>query len=120
MQRREVAAEAPRVPEPRLSGNRLALAGAVLYFLEWVAILGFGAGTAPTDPGTSPKDIVAEYSGHATAIALAAGWYSLVLPGRVLFVAGARAPLRRGAHSASTTPPGAPLTISPWAGVGGL
>jgi len=78
-----------------LVGNRLALVGAVLYFLEWVAILGFGAGTAPTDPGTSAKDIVAEYSQHSTAIALAAGWYSLVLPGRILFVAAVRDALRR-------------------------
>jgi len=112
MQRRQVAAEAPRVPEPRLSGNRLALAGAVLYFLEWVAILGFGAGTVPTDPGTSPKDIVAEYSGHATAIALAAGWYSLVLPGRILFVAGVRAALGRGSVSALTTFAAATMAVS--------
>ncbi|MDQ6876465.1 MAG: hypothetical protein M3082_01960 [Candidatus Dormibacteraeota bacterium] len=78
-----------------LSGNRLALVGAVLYFLEWVAILGFGAGAVPADPGTSAKDIVAEYSQHATAIALAAGWYSLVLPGRILFVAAVKDGLRR-------------------------
>ncbi|MFI5268861.1 MAG: DUF4386 family protein [Chloroflexota bacterium] len=76
-------------------GNRWALVGAIIYLLEWVAILGFGAGNAPSgDPGTGAQAIVSEYKQHALAISLAAGWFSLVLLGRILFVAGIRDALR--------------------------
>jgi hypothetical protein len=81
-----------------LIGNRLALIGAIVYLLEWVAIAGFGAGTAPTNQGTSAQDVVSEYKQHATAISLAAGWFSLVLLGRILFVAGVRDGLRRSGY----------------------
>ena len=61
-----------------------------------MAILGFGARTVPSgDPGTSASAIISEYKQHASAISLAAGWYSLVLLGRILFVAGLRDALRR-------------------------
>jgi uncharacterized membrane protein len=61
-----------------------------------VAILGFGARTVPSgDPGTSASAIISEYKQHASAISLAAGWYSFVLLGRILFVAGLRDALRR-------------------------
>lgn len=79
----------------RLVGNRMALAGAIIYLLEWVAIIGFGAGTVPSNPGTSAADIVREYSQHATAIAWMAGWFALVLQGRILLIAGIREALRR-------------------------
>jgi hypothetical protein len=79
----------------RLIGTRLAIVGAIIYLLEWVAILGFGAGTVPSDPGTSAQAILSEYKQHALAISLQAGWFSLVLPGRILFVAGVRDSLVR-------------------------
>jgi hypothetical protein len=79
-----------------LIGNRWALVGATIYLLEWVAILGFGAGNAPSgDPSTGAQAIVSEYKQHALAISLAAGWFSLVLLGRILFIAGIRDALRR-------------------------
>ena len=81
-------------PKP-LVGNRLALAGAVIYLLEWVGILGFNSGDVPGAQGAKPAEIVAQYSQHATGIALLAGWLSLVLLGRILFVAGIRDGLRR-------------------------
>jgi hypothetical protein len=78
-----------------LIGNRLALAGAVIYLLEWVGILGFNSGNVPGAQDAKPADIVAQYSQHGTGIALLAGWLSLVLLGRILFVAGIRDGLRR-------------------------
>jgi hypothetical protein len=82
-----------------LIGNRLALIGAIVYLLEWVAILGFGAGTAPSgDPGTSAGAIVSQYRQHALATSLAAGWFSLVLLGRILFMVGVRDGLRRSGY----------------------
>jgi len=79
-----------------LIGNRWALVGAIIYLLEWVAILGFGAGNAPSgDPTTGAQAIATEYKQHALAISLMAGWFSLVLLGRILFVAGIRDALRQ-------------------------
>lgn len=92
-------------------GNRWALAGAIMYLLEWVAIIGLlgavtginGAGPGgaagvqiPTAPGTKPADIFNGYTAaNAAATALSAGWYGLVLPGRILLIAGIRQALRR-------------------------
>jgi hypothetical protein len=77
------------VARRELIGNRLALAGAVLYFLEWVAIAFLPS--VPTDKlGRDPVAIVDVYRGHAGVIAFAAGWFSVVLLGRVLYVAGVR------------------------------
>jgi hypothetical protein len=79
-----------------LIGNRLALIGAIVYLLEWVAILSFGAGAAPSgDPGASAAAIVSQYRQHALATSLAAGWFSLVLLGRILFMVGVRDGLRQ-------------------------
>lgn len=72
----------------QLAGNRFALAGAVLYFLEWVAIVSIPS--VPTDKlGRDPAAIVAAY-GHPRAIGIAAGWFSVVLLGRVVFTLGLR------------------------------
>ena len=92
-------------------GNRWALAGAIMYLLEWVAIIGVlgavtgiqgaGAGGAagvqiPTPSGTKAADIFSGYTAaNAAATALSAGWYGLVLPGRILLIAGIRQALRR-------------------------
>jgi hypothetical protein len=72
----------------RLVGNRVALVGAVMYFLEWVAIVSIPS--VPTDKlGRDPSAIVAAY-GHPKAIGVAAGWFSVVLFGRVIFMIGLR------------------------------
>ena len=72
----------------RLVGNRVALVGAAMYFLEWVAILSIPS--VPTDKlGHDPTAIVAAY-GHPKAIGLAAGWFSVMLFGRVIFTIGLR------------------------------
>ena len=69
-------------------GNRVALVGAAMYFLEWVAILSIPS--VPTEKlGHDPNAIVAAYS-HPKAIGVAAGWFSVVLFGRVIFTIGLR------------------------------
>ena len=76
-----------------LVGNRLALAGTILYFLEWAAIAFLA--DIPTDRlGQDSTAIVEAYSGEARATALAAGWFSVVLLGRVLFVVALRKAFR--------------------------
>jgi hypothetical protein len=76
-----------------LVGNRLALAGTVLYLLEWVAIVLLAE--LPTDRlGDDSGAIVAAYAGEARSQALAAGWFSIVLLGRVLFVIAVRKAFR--------------------------
>ena len=72
----------------QLIGNRIALVGAIMYFLEWVAIVSIPS--VPTDKlGRDPGAIVAAY-GHPKAIGIAAGWFSVVLFGRVIFTIGLR------------------------------
>ena len=72
----------------RLVGNRVALVGAAMYFLEWVGILSIPS--VPTDKlGHDPNAIAAAY-GHPKAIGVAAGWFSVVLFGRVIFTIGLR------------------------------
>lgn len=81
------------VTRATLVGTRLAAAGAVLYFLEWAVIVFLPA--VPTDRlGEDPAAIVAAYRGHAAAIAFAAGWFSFVLLGRVLFATALRQAFR--------------------------
>jgi hypothetical protein len=74
-------------------GNRLALIGAVLYLLEWVAIIG-ASPPGPLGPGTGTRALVAAYSHHAGAAAVSAGWFAVCLIGRVLYMAGLKASLR--------------------------
>jgi hypothetical protein len=78
-----------------LVGNRLALAGIIIYFLEWVGIVAFNVGNVPASQGTNAAEILAQYTQHGTALALMAGWLSLVELGRILFVAGIRDGLRK-------------------------
>jgi hypothetical protein len=78
-----------------LIGNRLALAGVVIYFLEWIGIAALDIGNVPASQGTSGAEILAQYDQHGAALALMAGWLSLVLLGRILFVAGIRHGLRK-------------------------
>lgn len=82
---------------PPIVGNRMALAGAVLYLLEWVAIFGSGlVGVAMIggEIGASPQEVMATYAGSENGMALIAGWMCLVLTGRVLLLVGLRAGLR--------------------------
>lgn len=71
------------------------MAGAILYLLEWVAILGIPNGNVPSAEGAKPADVFATYSQHEVGIAISAAWFSLVLLGRILFVAGVRHGLQR-------------------------
>jgi hypothetical protein len=76
-----------------LVGNRLALAGVVLYLLEWVVI--FAAPFAgPLGPGEDAATLVEEYAADADAAALSASWFAVCLVGRVLFLAGVKASMR--------------------------
>jgi len=74
-------------------GTRLALVGAVLYLLEWVAIIG-ASPPGPLGPGTTTKALMAAYSHHAGAAAVSAGWFAVCLSGRVLYMAAVRSSLR--------------------------
>jgi hypothetical protein len=77
-----------------LVGNRLALLGALLYLSEWVAIA-FLPAELPTDKlGEDPASIAAAYGDDVTRIAIITGFFSFVLLGRVVFVAGLRDALR--------------------------
>jgi len=60
----------------QLVGNRLALLGTVLYFMEWVVIP--FAPSLPTDRlGHDPAATVAAYADHPGTTALLAGWLSV-------------------------------------------
>lgn len=76
------------------TGNWLALVGTVLYFLEWVAIIGAGGIDVLREPGTSQTTIFHAYAGHSDGFAWASGWLGVVLLGRVLFAIGVRRALQ--------------------------
>jgi hypothetical protein len=82
----------------RLVGTRLAAAGTILYFLEWVAISFLPDTGDPSVVGGSAADLVDAYSGHAGAVAFAAAWFALVLLGRILFVVALRKSLRASGY----------------------
>lgn len=86
--------ESPRATTHRRTvvGNRLVAAGAVLYLLEWVAIATAHLGV-PVGPTGSPSGITDAYTGHVNAFGWAAGWFSVVLLGRVVLIIGLRAAL---------------------------
>src|SRR6266699_1169654 len=77
----------------QLVGNRLALAGTVLYFMERVVIP--FAPSLPTDKLSKDHSaIVAAYGHHPARTAFLAGWLSFVLLGRIAFSAGLRSAFR--------------------------
>lgn len=78
----------------RLNGNRLALAGTILYFLEWVAIAFLPDMGDLSLLGQSADDVLVAYRGNAGAISFAAGWFGFVLLGRILFTVALRKALR--------------------------
>ena len=71
----------------RPAATRLVLAGAVVYLLEWVAIIGAGI-DFPVPPGTASSEVMSHYLGHADAAGFAAGWFALVLLGRMVLMIG--------------------------------
>jgi hypothetical protein len=77
---------------PVLVGNRLVLVGSVLYLLEWVAIIAAHV-DAPLGADVSASDVTSAYSGSTDAWGWAAGWFSVVLLGRVLIMTGLRSAL---------------------------
>ena len=80
---------------PRLVGNRVALIGALLYFTEWVAIIAAGGIDVWFPAGTKPATVLHGYLGNGDAFAWAAGWFSVVLLGRVLYAVAVRHALAR-------------------------
>jgi hypothetical protein len=76
----------------------MVLTGAVLCLLEWVAIIGAGVST-PLGADATPHDLAIGYAGHADALGWAAGWFCVVLLGRVLLMAGLRSALHRPGHA---------------------
>lgn len=77
---------------PALVGNRMVLVGAVVYLLEWVAILAAHV-DAPLGGSASGPELTSTYAHHVGALGWAAGWFSLVLLGRILLMVGLRAAL---------------------------
>jgi hypothetical protein len=75
-----------------VTGNRLVLAGAMLYLLEWVAIIAAGV-SIPVGAAASSHDVIAGYAGHADALGWSAGWFCVVEIGRILVMVGLRAAL---------------------------
>lgn len=82
----------------RLVGNRLALVGALIYFMEWIGIV--IAPSLPTDKlGVGKASIVAAYAQHPAKTAFLAGWLSVVILGRIAFCVGLRDAFRPSPRS---------------------
>lgn len=76
-----------------LPGNRLALAGAISYLLEIPVLFPFVSATSPSP--AKAAELVAFYSAQKTNLLIGAAGASVVLLGRIAFIAGAGASLRR-------------------------
>jgi hypothetical protein len=75
-----------------LVGNRWMLVGGIVYLLEWVAIIGtgmVGLGSVVTR-GSSESELLESYGGHVDSASFMAGWFAVVLLGRVLVFVGLR------------------------------
>jgi len=79
-------------PRRPLVGNRLVLTGAIMYLLEWVAIVAGHVGV-PLGATVGAAGIARAYGGHADSLGWAAGWFGVVLLGRVLIMTGLRSAL---------------------------
>jgi hypothetical protein len=86
--------EAPATAKTRRSdglvGNALVLAAVVGFLCEFVGIIASGVHTMPTLPGSSTHELVTAYRHQTGPTGFVVGWYSLVLPFRVLIVLGLR------------------------------
>lgn len=90
-----------RAESTDLVGNRWVLVGGVVYLLEWVAIIGAsaaGLGSVVTR-GVGADDVLEAYTGHPDAAWFMAGWFALVLLGRVLVFLGLRAAMAASGRS---------------------
>jgi hypothetical protein len=87
-----VATSTTVTERPTLVGNRLVLVGSVLYLLEWVAIVAASV-DVPLGATSKAPELVSAYAGHADALGWAAGWFSVVLLGRILIMTGLRSAL---------------------------
>jgi hypothetical protein len=87
--------QAPAVESRRLPlvGNRLALAGTVLYLCEFLGLVLSHAQHLPHVPGSVPGGVAASYTGHVGGLGFLVGWFGIVQTGRVLFVVGVAAAL---------------------------
>src|ERR1700712_1570339 len=73
-----------------LVGNRLVLLGGILFLCEFVGIIGSHVHAMPALPGAGGVSLRAMYGGQAGTTGFLVGWYSLVMPGRLLFTLGLR------------------------------
>ncbi len=75
-----------------LIGNRWVLTGGVIYLLEWVAIIWVGAAGVGEQAlrGATGADVMDTYAGHEDAVYAMAGWFAVVLLGRILLFIGLR------------------------------
>lgn len=74
---------------PAIVGNKWVLTGALLYLLEWVAIIPAG-NSGPADPEASRTKVLSLYHDHPNAVLFITSWLGVVLLGRVLLVMGLR------------------------------
>ena len=83
-----------------LVGNRWVLVGAIVYLLEWVAIIWVGVlGVGETViRGGSLDDVRNAYDGHQDALTTMAGWFAVVLLRRVLVFIGLRQSMADSGH----------------------
>lgn len=77
---------------PTLTGNRLMLAGGILYLLEFVAIIGTGL-SAIMSTTVPDAEVLAAYDGNVDRVGFLAAWMSVVLLGRILVFVGLRSAL---------------------------
>jgi hypothetical protein len=84
-----------------LVGNRWVLVGGLVYLLEWVAIIAAGmAGVGEVaSVGRSVDELLKSYVGNPDAVAFMAGWFAVVLLGRILIFVGLRQALLDSRHS---------------------
>jgi len=80
-------------PRIRLVAPQLALVGALLYLSEWL-VIPFVPDLPTDDVGEDVSEIAGAYASHGTELAFLAGWVSVALLGRILFVAALRPSLR--------------------------
>ena len=71
-------------------GNAWALAGTVVYFLEWVAIAAAGGINTFLATDSPTSTLLKSYRGHEDTYGWAAGWFGVVLLGRIVFAVAVR------------------------------
>ena len=89
-----------RTEPSQLVGNRWVLVGGIVYLLEWVAIIWVGVvGVgAFVERGAAGPALVESYADHPDAMYAMAGWFAIVLLGRILLFIGLRQALADSGH----------------------